>query len=689
MSLTVPRAGISAGRAAQPQFEAPGAAAEIERFGARMLEIGGAIQQERLNRTNTRLTVDLQNDMNALRLEAESIGDPDQLDSFWAERTTRLRQQYFEGGGDQAQARVPPALRSQFETRFDDLAGRHAYAVGARALELRNSQVEANWVEFSHTATTTTARFDPQVRAATIQQADELIDQQLASGIITPEQAALRRQGFRADFDNARAIIDIDRDPDAFLASLQGGDYEGLGAEQRSRYEVQAQNAIDQRLAAAEAARNQELAELTAVINTGLPAANAGILADPAYQGLENFPRAAATQALVSARGNIRQMTVPQIEQALAAERARPIVERWQAERVEVMEELLAEARQGWGSDPIAHAAEVGLPMPAFVQFDPANPRAFAQFLADRRAATGALGAQGYAVGDRLFSEEERIAVQAAAGLDQDPAARAQLADLLTQSGAAGIVQDPVFRHTGGLAAAGVPAALRTEILRGQQVIDQNNVVMPPLRDRVGVVHAMVEDVFADMSDGEAVQGQIVSAADALYAARVRRVDPDGDIDPDIYLQALHEVLGGTGDVRSRRGGEAVNRNRAVGGVQEWNERLTIFPRGVAADDFSAALGRLDALYGGRSAPRGQAAIAANPQDVETRLTAASVGGAPPAINGQVLTPAQLAGLEMRALGDDLYVFIRQTQAGTVMIGDTAGRPYQFSMTRFISEAAR
>ncbi|WP_284262463.1 hypothetical protein [Roseicyclus amphidinii] len=686
MSLTVPRAPLSAGRAAQPQFEAPGGAAEIAQLGNRMMQIGTAIQQERLSRTGERLAVDLQNDMNAARLEAEAIGDPDQLDDFWTRRTTELRQRYFEADPSTGQARVPPELRSRFETRFEDVAGRHAFQIGARALELRNSQSQANWLGYYQTATTQSATMGPEVRQATIAQATEILDGQLARGVITPEERQRRLLQLNQDMDQARAIVDIDRDPAAVLAALDAGDYGGLDGEAQARLRVQAARELERQTTAAQTERNAELAELIRVLETGLPAANAAILENPAYQDLPNYAQAAATRDLTAARGAIRQMTIPELRTALAEERQVPITRQWQAERVTVLEQALTSAIQNWGSDPVAYAAEVGFRVPDFVPFDPAAPDAFAAMLAERRITADALVAQGYTSERRLFTDAERLEIQRQAGIDQDPAARAQLSDLLTQAGAEGIVTDPVFAHVGGLAQTGVPAELRAEILRGQQVIETSNVVMPPVRERVGAAFEVVGEVFANVPGGEAAQAQIAAAADALYAARVRRLDPTGDFDADIYTQAVHEVMGGTG---------RVGRRDAAGGIQEWNDILTPFPRGVAAGDFQAALDRLqdmtqpDGLFTRpRNQPPSDGARADNTERVLSVLSDASLAGQPPQINGQPLMPRDLEGLELRAVGPDRYVFIRNDRGQSRMIFDGNGQPYTFSMLRLLQEVA-
>lgn len=696
MSLTVPRAPLSPGRAAQPQFETPGAASEIEQFGNRMLQIGTAIQQERLSRTDERLTVDLQNDLNRLRLEAEEIGDPDALDEFWTQSSQTLRQRYLAEDGQTGQTRVPPELRSRFETRFDDLTGRHAFALGARSLELRNSQREANWLEYRHTAVTQSATREPEVREATIAQAHEIIDGQVRDGVITPEEGARRRLTLARDIDEARAVVDIERDPAAVIAALDDGSYGGLDAEASARLRVSAERELERQTTAQQSARNAELAELTRVLETGLPAANAAILEDPAYQELDNFAEAIATRDLVAARGAIRQMTIPELRAALAEERAVPITRRWQAERVTVLEQALTSAIQNWGSDPIPYAQEVGFRVPEFVGFDPAAPQAFAEFLAERAVTADALIERGFTQDRRLFSDAERLEVQRAAGIDQDPASRAVLADLLTQAGAANIVPDPIFRHVGGLAQEGVGVELRAEILRGQQVIEMNNVVMPPLRERTGAVFNLVGEVFANVPGGERAQAEVAAAADALYAARVRRVDPAGDFDADVYLQAVHEVMGGTGEVDAGRG-DRVRRGNSAGGIQSWNNVLTPFPRGVAAADLTEAMDVLQNIaepYSFLTQPRnlglapGDAPRGPDPERVQTILSNVSLGGRPPQINGQPLLPEDLSGLELRAVGPDRYVFIRNDSGAARMIGDDRGQPYTFSMLALLREVA-
>jgi hypothetical protein len=678
--LTVPNAGTHVGRAARPQFEASGAGAEIAKLGDSMMRLGGAIQQNRIARTSERLAVDLQNDMNQLRLRVEEIGDPDELDAAWSSGVEALRSRYFGADPETGQSRVPAALQERFGVRFDDVAGRHAYGLGARSLELRRSEREANWINYRHAATNAAAGRDSEMREGVLAQAQEIIDGQVADGTITPEQGARRRLDLERDLDQAQLTIDMERDPAGTIERLQGDGYVGLTAEERARAIVQAERAVSRQAEEDETARNQELGELIAVMETGQPAANAGILDDPAYQDLPRYAEAVATRELIAERGNIRQMTIPQLREALAEERQRPITRRWQAERVGVIEAALEDAVSGWGSDPIAQADAVGFNVPEFVAWDPADPEAFAEMLAARGRTADALVSEGYTSDRRLFSEDEQAQIREVAATSQDPAARAQLADLLYRAGAIGVVEDPVFEHVGGLGQSGVAASTRAEILRGQQAIEAGTIDMPPAAERLGAAFDEFGDLFANVPGGEDAQMRVMEAADALYAARIRRSDPAGSFDERVYRQALHEVMGGTG---------RYNRREARGGVQEYNDVLTIMPRGVSAADFEGALGSLQAVAEGQAAVRGRDGVDSDLNAAVERLAAASMSGRPPAVGGRLMAPADLAGLEVRALADDRYVFIWRSSSGERYVTDAEGEPYVFSMVRLIEGAAQ
>lgn len=672
MTLTVPNAGVSAGRAAQPQFEAPEAGAALAQVGQTMLQVGDAIQADRLDRTGLRLTTELQNDMNALRLQTEEIGDPDALDTAWQQGVTELRNQYLGGDGYDGEVRVPPQLQERFAIQFDDLGGRHAYALGARSLELRQSQREATWVEYRHNALNTTAGMNEEVREATVAQATQLIEARVAANVITPEQGQIQILAFEEDMDAARATIMVAEDPAGYLAAVDAGEFSGLGAQTQAQYVAQATRAVASDEREAVTARNGELAELIDVFETGLPAGNAAILDDPAYQALPNYAQAMAARDLAASEGSIRTMRPVDLQTLLAVEREVPITRQWQAERVQLLEDAHAAAVAGWGSDPISYAAEVGITPPEFVEFDPADPTAFSNMIRSRRAFSNALVEEGYSTEARLFSETERLSIQAAAAADQDPAARAALAEILFQGGGIDVVEDPVFRHVGGLASSGVSAELRSEILRGQQVLANDNAVLGSQRERLDAVYTEVAGMFENLPGGEAAQSRIMAAADALYVARLRRSDPGGDFQSLTYRQALHEVMGGTGPVNNSRA--------ARGGVQEYNDVQTVFPRGVNHGDFTAALGALNETFFGYGANDTRTLGTEQAEAVIAQMSQISVGQSPPIIAGRPVPPRELQQFELRAVADDRYVFIYRANGGTRVVTDANGEDYIFSM---------
>jgi hypothetical protein len=137
--LSMPYAGTNPGRPAQAQPQpVDGRAGAVADFGQVMLDVGTALENDRLDREIKRAQVDMTRELNDLRLQVEGIGDPDAADAAWQQGVEQLRSAYVAPAAD-GRARISPANADRFGLAFDDLANRHASSLGARSLELRQS----------------------------------------------------------------------------------------------------------------------------------------------------------------------------------------------------------------------------------------------------------------------------------------------------------------------------------------------------------------------------------------------------------------------------------------------------------------------------------------------------------------------------------------------------------------------
>ena len=702
MTLTIPTAGVDPGRAPRAtEVVAPETGAGLARLGEGLR----VLADMRNTAQRQRLQLDLERDMNDLRLEFEQIGDPDIIQDQWPERTAALRAAYLEPAEDGSR-RVPPALQNDFGLMFDSLDNRHSFALGRRGVALRQAQQEATWLDFQHYASTAAAAAPPDERGDFLAAAEAQLDTLLANGIIDAAEAERRRQSFARQIDEARAIQMLSDDPGGFLESLDQGGFPGLSATDLARYRVRAEGDLATAGRAQASQIGDELGELTRIYGLGRSPANADILDLPEYQAHPAYAEAVAARDLAEENPEMGRWTVRQLRQRIAEERNRPITYRYQAERLEVLEGWLERAEAGWNGDQIAYAREAGFSLPEidFAEFDPNDLDGLRRQIQQRVAFAEIAVEGGYTDQPRLFDDVETAQIRALSGVDQPPETRLAMAGLLQEAGALNLVDDDVFRHAGRFIADGNSPQVAAEILRGQQVLEEGNYILPPLRDRHQAVFTEFADIFADVPGGEGVQARIVEAADALYASRARRLDPDGEIDERIYRQALHEVLGGTGTVSRSGDGNAAGER---GGVQTYNGQRVIFPSGVGARDFQSAMANLDQVddqhfghpnffqaqqFGGYDGTREEWWAERDRRGSEVmqdRLVAASLHGNPPEISGQPVSLADLQSFELQVVGNDQYMFVVRLQGGVSAIADSEGNPFIFSMRDLVAEVGR
>lgn len=694
--ILIPLAEVSGGRAAQIRVEADRSAGVAAEFGDRIAQVGDAMETDRLDREVGRARVEMTRALNAKRLEFESVNDPDAIDRGWAETAASLREQ-FVGAADRRNA-------DRLGMAFDEQADRHALALGGRALDLRQGEYRINVENLGQAILEGSAGFDAGSRASAIDAYADSLAAAVQAGAMSPEDANTKIIAQRDALTRTAALRALDRDPAGLIAELDGGaEYEGMDPIWAEGLRARATSALATEAARAEAEADRqakarfnaigvELDQIAQIGGVGRTPAQLEILLDPEVQAHPKFAEALAATELLAEMPRLAIATVAEIDALIASESAKPIGRKYEAERLAVLRRQRDAAAAGWGKDPIGYARTSGFSVPDLPEFDPSDPKPFRDGLAARGAYARALTAQGYGDIPLPFDAEETEALRKAAGVDADPETRAALAlelgAILGPKVASGVADDPVFGHMAGMLAAGGAAPLAREVFRGQQAMDADNVVLPPVKDRIGVVFDNVAIAIAQLPGGEAMQGEVVAAADALYAARMRRVDPTAELDGARYAQALHEVLGGTG---------ASGSPGAYGGVQLVNGALAVLPPGTNALQVESALYWVGGLERAEvyqpmvpsqigAEPEVRQVRVVDPEQIAKSLAAISVGGnQTPDLDGVPIDAGTLSQMHLRRVGPSVYALVWKDQVLT----NPDGSDYTLSLPALLRGAGQ
>jgi len=668
MTLTVPRAGMTGGRSADIRIEASQTGAAIQQLGQVVQQVGNEVERRRLDSAASRLDVEMTRDINALRLEFEEYGDPDRIDTEWSPRVQSLKQTYLEGQTDTGRARVDPKLAERFSTQFDALTDRHAFALGQRALAQRQSQSVANYVEQRFLTVSQGAMMDPDTQDTLFATLDARVDQQVAEGIRTPEWAAEEKLAYRGETERATARRLIAEDPQLFRDLHDAGEFSNIPAEARATLYATAGSKIasDAARAQAEADRlarerqveiGNELTEATRIAQQGRVYDNeAALLTDDDFMA---HPQAEAWKQAVLLRDmmpDFARMTLAEQEALIAKEKARPLPDAEQTKILDAMLPAHETAKAGWNTDPIRHAQDIGLGQPPALP-DPmtAAPQDLIMSLAQRDRWATSLVEAGYLEQPVLFTKDERTAFTKAADPSQTPEVRARLAaSLAAATGdralelAEEIGGDPLFAYVGGLMGATGNEELARQIFEGQRAIDNQDVPMParPQRRQQFFVE------FSDLFDPEFEAGmldQVITAADALYAVRARGDSErsDGRLSETVYLQAVHDVLGGTGTYGQTN--SILGKTRTTGGIMEFRDVPMLVPPGIAHSDIIATDRKIKTMFR-LSDVHGRA-------NVDSLFERISVSGNTPSFGGEPMNAQTWNFTRLVSLGGDRYTF--------------------------------
>lgn len=692
MTLTVPRAGTDAGRAARPVFDEPQTGNVIQAFGDQMAQIGDRLETDRLDREMRRLQVDMTKDLNDLRLQAEEIGDPDELDQFWSSGVQGLKQRYLTGTRDNGRAIVDPKHAEDWELGFDDLANRHGFAIGQNALALRQSQRIGTHIEYRNVVSQQMATTDAATAEELARQYDASLADLEARGIISPEERAADSLAIRAAGDVARLtriITDPDGGPEAALAIIAEGGL-SASAEDITKLELYANRTIAERdkeiAREAEVARKDwekategELREGIAIEGAGGLSAQRKLLEDPVVR--EAFPDLVAefegNLALQEDGKLLPKMTLAELRALRDDVSGTEVNRKYQTQMLAAVDAQIERSEKGWREDPVGFALENGL---LKGDLDFASGTTLATTLARRQSGVALLVEEGHIDTPVYLTPSERERLRESTSVEVDPvtrleAGRAVVAALGGTDPAAveDILEDPVLTGVSMMRGARIGTdTLARQILEGQRIAASKDVREPPLATWRQAFFGEFDGLFADgvvegLGDETGARNQLMSMAWGyyLYNARGDEEFNDGKLKPEALRQAFHTVAGGTGAYDSRN---------ATGGVQSIRGRATFLPPGVRGRDVDAKLNgiQIEINFG---------------QMGSDDWKAISATGGVPRVGRAGMDASTWSRLQLRAAGGTAYHMVWQDPdtGGFSSVWGDDGRPFLLDLGKLMT----
>lgn len=597
--ITVPEAGIVAGRSADIRIERPDIGGFVAQAGAAVAQKMGQIDQEQRAVRMSRAKIEMTKALGQEYQRVSQLGDPAAIDAEWPQVEARIRDQYINQKDENGRPVWRPEEADALGLHALDLGQRQALALGERNITLHQSQQTADWMQTRADLTTAAATADPVTMETLLQEGYARIDQRVASGAILPDQAVQEKQALEAEVMNARIITAIDQDPAATIAAIDAGTYNALGAEAVAQRRATAQAEVDRRAAAAATASEAEakrqadaignrldtIGELT-VAGRKVADVDFVLNAPDEVKANPKYPRALARVKLGQEIPNLDLMTPAQLDQLITAERAREIVEPWENERLPVLIEMRDKKATALATDPKAALAASGLPVPEIPAFDPANPEPFAAALQESLSFDAFQRDKGYSDQSAIFTKDQKAELKAilAPGADADAKAALAVAILQGTGGNAAPVlsaleADPTFRRTVKVLGLTGDTGLAQSILRGQQKMDTDTVLKLPRADQIRIFDEITGGVFLDAP--VAVREELMAASAAVYADGATGIDPADQPDDAaaLFEQSLVRVMGAQPDR---------NGSYTIGGLQEVNGGLTVLPVGLSVTQVEA-----------------------------------------------------------------------------------------------------
>jgi len=714
MSLTVPTAGVIAGRSATVRIATPDTGAILSDFGAKMVEVGTKWKAERLQLQGQQAQLAITRDLGQARQEVEQIADPAAIGPAWDAKVAEITDRYITHD-ESGKLTIDPKLAEQLGLTLTGLSDQHGLALGNRVIELTRSQQEATWIEARDQITTAAVTADPETFGALLAQGEAWIDARAASGRIDPAAAATEKQTLRREVLQGRAEAAIQNDPQGFLTAADAGQFDAMGGDLLGSNRLAAERELARRATEAEKAAKMtakarsdaidiRLTEMTKIIRTGARATDEAFLSDPEVMASEKYGAAKAALDLRNEIPGIRQLTVAELDGAIAAEQASPVAHDYQTERLAVLRQWRDEAAVGWATDAPAIAEKAGLPVPKLPDFNPADPQTYAAGIFSRLSFEKWVQAQGYTTAPAALSPSDKAKLKPVLDPKADFGPKLALAEALaagTQGDpralAGQIGASPAFVHAAGIMATTGNSTLAQSILRGEQKDALGTVALPSTDAMNLTFDEVTGGIFAD---DPTLRAQYGAAARARYADLAAGVDPsqkgagitvlgvgwrDDPAAVQLYTDAVQQVLGATPTTKGAL---------TIGGVQEINGAMVALPPGVAAAEVDAALDVIGSkhLQGQRWTPEDgggwTSAATATPPDPLRALKGASITGAAPAFGPD--PRAWFDMVHLRRVGEsDIYEMQVTVDGRTYTIpqaDDPNGTAYRFVLSDLIRE---
>ncbi len=703
MSLTIPRAGVIAGATATPRIEPPQTGNIMADFGDRMADVAIRLQKERDDRSLGRARVEMMSGLSDLQTEFDQVGDPDLIDAEYMGRANALKAGILDS--------LSEGAREQAALDFEEMSIAPAARQGRRAIGLRQDAEMATVMAAGDELVRAASLGDPDMQATYRALFDQQLEGLVARGIMPPDEAQRVRSSLGGQMEDARATRMLSDNPDTLVQAIDAGEFSQMKGDAlqgwRARAVAASSAAAARNAAEAKRQRSEQLGQAQQVLKDGIAVMRKGqpfagaaevgnMLADPEIAALPEAREYAATVMLTERRPELAVMPIAQKRQLLAELETTPLEKPYEADVTKALRDMIEQDEKQFREDPLGYAAEIGLKAPpALPEPSVTNPEQLISSLRARAVYAKSLIAGGYvdAGSTKFFTPDEREEWGKLVAPTQSPDVRARLAGDMAaalgpdaEAAAREIGADPLFTYVGGGLAHGLPARLGREIFEGERVIEGKQIQLPVVTARREAFFGNFSSLFFDgttegWDDQSGARDQIIAAADALYAYRMRGKVADGDgaglfgkadspgskIQETAYMQAVHDVMGGTG---------SYNGKDARGGVQEIRDQMTILPDGVAAGDVES---RLDAL-----------ALAGSPAGA-TLWRAISTSGSVPDVGGELPGTTTIFNMQLRAIGNtDQYVMTwpnPDTGEATVVLDQTGG-PFVISMKALLTKVA-
>jgi hypothetical protein len=459
-------------------------------------------------------------------------------------------------------------------------------------------------------------------------------------------------------------------------------------------------DAVDQSQRITATRRDQQTAAWKDSLNTiidarenGMAGADESILDNPEVWAT-NPELATEAQAWVEFRSQMPgfdALPPDQQDAVVATMRQAPVQDTYQIKMIETAQKAAAASREAWALDPVAQAAKVmPTPPPELPDSNTANPGAFISALHARRDYMLDVQRAGYTDQPTFLSEAEATNLSLVMGKDMPPDVRLALAAGMVSGFGDNAVTafdqldiDPVLRWGGKMMALGGSQAVAATALRGQQMLDEGLVSVPP---RLASINAVSTDIASALAatpvDDVKMTADVLSFSSALYAAQASGIDPDSDAAKALMETSIQQALGQDTNARGR----------LTGGVQDVLGQPVLLPPGISGDDMNGAFSSLASTLPGGSfmlfyERMGNAITGTQtPPDQWLQVQPTELPPSLPYAGGQILDRQYLAGghIQLIPMGGTTYRMQIVQSGETVDVATQDGNIFMIDANRLL-----